>query len=144
MIGQVVSIWIKRAHRGVMDGVDDAQAVVGRGLTGNADQGRSRQITIIDEAAWRDATAEAGADVDPSKRRANVMLRGIALAESRGKRLRIGGCVVQILGETRPCERMEEAQAGLRDALGSAWRGGVFGEIVKSGLIRVGDAAELT
>jgi len=38
---------------------------------------------------------------------------------------------------------MEEAQAGLRDALGSAWRGGVFGEIVESGLIRVGDAAEL-
>jgi MOSC domain-containing protein YiiM len=144
MTGQVVSIWIKRAHRGAMDGVDDAQAVAGRGLTGSADQGRSRQITIIDEAAWRDATAEAGADVDPSKRRANVMLRGIALAESRGKRLRIGGCVVQILGETRPCERMEEAQAGLRDALGSAWRGGVFGEIVESGLIRVGDAAELT
>jgi MOSC domain-containing protein YiiM len=144
MMGQVVSIWIKRAHRGVMDAVDDAQAAAGRGLDGNADQGRRRQITIIDEAAWRDATAAAGAEVDPSKRRANVMLRGIALAESRGKRLRIGGCVVQILGETRPCERMEEAQAGLRDALGSAWRGGVFGEIVESGLIRVGDAAELT
>ena len=143
MTGQVVSIWIKWAHRGVMDAVDDAQATAGRGLTGSADQGRRRQITIIDEAAWRDATAEAGAAVDPSMRRANVMLRGIALAESRGKLLHIGGCVVQILGETRPCERMEEAQAGLRDALGSAWRGGVFGEIVESGMIRVGDAAEL-
>ena len=143
MTGQVVSIWIKRAHRGVMDAVDVAQAVAGRGIGGSADQGRRRQITIIDEAAWRDATTEAGAEIDPSRRRANVMLRGIALAQSRGKILRIGGCVVQILGETRPCERMEEAQAGLRDALGSAWRGGVFGEIVESGLIRVGDAAEL-
>ncbi|MDP9362247.1 MAG: sulfurase [Acidobacteriota bacterium] len=143
MTGQVVLIWIKRAHRGVMDAVDEAQAVAGRGLVNNADQGRRRQITIIDEAAWRDATAEAGAEVDPSKRRANVMLRGIVLAESRGKLLRIGGCVVHILGETRPCERMEEAQSGLRRALGSAWRGGVFGEIVEGGPIRVGDAAEL-
>lgn len=143
MTGQIVSIWIKRAHRGVMDAVDDAQAVAGRGLVGNADQGRRRQITIIDEAAWRDATAETRAEVDPSKRRANVMLRGIALAESRGKLLRIGGCVVQILGETRPCQRMEEAQPGLRTALESAWRGGVFGEIVEGGPIHVGDAAEL-
>ena len=143
MTGEIVALWIKRAHRGVMDAVDEAQAVTGRGLAGNADQGRSRQITIIDEAAWRDAVAEAGADVDPSKRRANVMLRGIALAESRGQLLRLGGCVVRVLGETRPCERMEEAQPGLRQALGSVWRGGVFGEIVEGGPIRAGDRAEL-
>jgi len=143
MTGDVVSIWLKRAHRGVMDGVESAQAVAGRGLAGNADQGGRRQVTIIDEAAWREAAAEAGAEVDPSKRRANVMVRGIALADSRDKLLRLGGCVIRILGETRPCERMEEAQAGLRQALRTAWRGGVFGEVVEGGLIRVGDPAAL-
>ena len=143
MTGEIVKLWIKRAHRGVMDPVAEAEAIAGRGLTGNADQGRRRQITIIDETAWRDAAAETGADVDPSKRRANVMLRGIPLAESRGKTLRLGGCVIRILGETRPCERMEEAQPGLRKALGTHWRAGVFGEIVEGGPIRVGDAAEL-
>ena len=143
MTGDVVSIWIKRAHRGVMDGVDNAQAVAGRGLAGNADQRGRRQVTIIDEAAWRDAAAETGAEVHPSKRRANVMVRGIALADSRDKLLRLGGCVIRILGETRPCERMEEAQAGLRQALSTAWRGGIFGEVVEGGLIRVGDPAEL-
>jgi len=141
--GEIVNIWIKRAHRGVMDPVAEAEAIAGRGLVGNADQGRRRQITIIDESAWREAAAETGAEVDPSKRRANVMLRGIALAESRGKTLRLGDCVVRILGETRPCERMEEAQPGLREALGTNWRAGVFGEIVEGGLIRVGDRAEL-
>jgi MOSC domain-containing protein YiiM len=141
--GEIVNIWIKRAHRGVMDPVAEAEAIAGRGLVGNADQGRRRQITIIDESAWREAAAETGAEVDPSKRRANVMLRGIALAESRGKTLRLGDCVVRILGETRPCERMEEAQPGLREALGTNWRAGVFGEIVEGGLIRVGDPAEL-
>ena len=143
MTGEVVKIWIKRAHRGVMDSVESAEAIAGRGLAGNADQGRRRQITIIDEAAWREAAAEIGHAVDPSKRRANVMLRGIALAGSRGKLLRLGGCVVRIFGETRPCERMEEAQTGLRKALSPDWRAGVFGEVVEGGSIRVGDGAEL-
>lgn len=143
MTGEIVKIWIKRAHRGVMDPVESAEAIAGRGLVGNADQGRRRQITIIDEAAWREAAAETGNEVDPSKRRANVMLRGIPLANSRGKLLRLGACLVRILGETRPCERMEEAQAGLRKALSPNWRAGVFGEIVEGGAIHVGDHAEL-
>lgn len=126
-----------------MDSVEAAEAIAGRGLIGNADQGRRRQITIIDETAWREAAAETGQDVDPSKRRANVMLRGIALADSRGKLLRLGSCLVRILGETRPCERMEQAQAGLRKALSPNWRAGVFGEIVEGGTIHVGDRAEL-
>jgi MOSC domain-containing protein YiiM len=143
MTGEIVSIWIKRAHRGVMDGVDEVQAVAGRGLVGNADQRGRRQVTIIDEAAWRDAGEEAGAEVDPSKRRANVMVRGIPLADSREKLLRLGDCLIRILGETRPCERMEEAQAGLRQALRSSWRGGVFGEIVEGGSFRIGERAEI-
>jgi len=143
MTGEIVSIWIKRAHRGVMDGVRSAEAVAGRGLVGNADQGGRRQITIIDEQAWNEAAAETGAEVDPSKRRANVMVRGIPLADSREKLLRLGDCLIRILGETRPCERMEEAQPGLRQALRSGWRGGVFGEIVEGGALRVGDRAEL-
>jgi MOSC domain-containing protein YiiM len=142
MTGEIVSIWIKRAHRGVMDSVESVDAIAGRGLIGNADQGRRRQITIIDEAAWREAAAETGHDVDPSKRRANVMLRRIPLAESRGRLLRLGTCIVRILGETRPCEQMEEAQAGLRKALSPNWRAGVFGEIIEGGAIRVGDSAD--
>ena len=126
-----------------MDAVETADAIAGRGLVGNADQGRRRQITIIDEAAWGEAAAETGHDVDPSKRRANVMLRGITLAHSRGRLLRLGNCLVRILGETRPCHQMEEAQAGLRNALDPNWRAGVFGEIVEGGTIRVGDPAEL-
>jgi MOSC domain-containing protein YiiM len=141
--GEIVDIWIKRAHGSVLDRVDSAEAIAGRGLAGNADRSRRRQITIIDEAAWREAAAETGHVVDPSKRRANVMLRGIPLADSRGKLLRLGPCLVRILGETRPCEQMEEAQSGLRKALSPNWRAGVFGEIVEGGAIRVGDSAEL-
>jgi MOSC domain-containing protein YiiM len=144
MTGTVVAIWIKRSHRGVMDPVDEAEAIAGQGLSGNADRSRRRQVTIIDETAWNAAAAETGHAVDPSKRRANIMLRGIGLEQSRGRHLRIGRCLIHILGETTPCERMEEAQTGLRDALRPARRAGVFGEIVEGGPVRLGDTAELT
>jgi MOSC domain-containing protein YiiM len=143
MNGEVVAIWIKRAKRGVMDPVDEARAVAGRGLAGNANQGGRRQVTIIDEAAWHEATSELGVDVHPSKRRANVMLRNVPLARTRGMLLRLGDVVIRILGETRPCEQMDDAQPGLRAALDPDWRAGVFGEIIEGGTIRTGDTASL-
>src|SRR5215212_10961399 len=113
MPGEVVKIWLKRFKRGPMDPVLFAEAVPGRGLAGNANQGGKRQITIIEESRWKEACDVVGVAVDPSARRANVMVRGIDLENSRGRLLRIGPCVVRIYNETRPCERMEEAQRGL-------------------------------
>ena len=142
MPGEVVAIWIKRFKRGPMDPVMFAEAVEARGLVGNANQGGRRQVTIIDEARWREACEQVGVDVYPSARRANVMLRGIDLEKTHGKVLRIGACRVRIYNETRPCERMNEAQPGLREALMPRWRGGAFAEIIEGGVFRVGDAAE--
>ena len=142
-MGEIVSIWIKRAHRGPMDRVTEAELLAGRGVRGSADQGGRRQITIIAEESWDDAQEALGVGVDPSARRANVLLRGVDLQDSRGKLLRLGSCVVRVYGETRPCHLMDEAEQGLRDALKPNWRGGVFGEIVEGGTIRVGDAASL-
>lgn len=141
-MGEIVAIWIKRAKRGPMDPADSAQLVAGRGIRGNANQGGRRQITIIDEAAWGDACRELGHDVDPSARRANVMIRGIDLERTRDRILRLGNCRIRIWTETTPCERMDEVAQGLRAALKPHWRGGVNGEIVDDGEIRVGDPAE--
>jgi MOSC domain-containing protein YiiM len=141
--GEVVALWLKRFKRGPMDSVLFAEAIEGCGLAGNANQGGKRQVTLIDEARWREAQEEVGVDVHPTARRANVMLRGVDLENTRGRIVRLGGVEIRIYNETRPCERMDEAQQGLRAALGSRWRGGVYGEIVRGGVIRVGDDAEL-
>lgn len=141
MTGEIVSIWVKRAHSGPMDAVAEAQLLSGRGLAGSANQGGRRQITVIAEDAWRDVQNELRAEVDPSARRANVLLRGIDLENSGGKTLRLGQCLVRLLGETRPCELMDEMQPGLRKALAPEWRGGAFGEILEGGAIHVGDPA---
>lgn len=139
---EVVAIWIKRFKHGPMDPVAEAEAVEGRGLKGNANQGGKRQVTLIDEARWREAQEELGVEVDPRARRANVMLRGIDLEGAHGRTLRIGHTLLRIYGETRPCHQMEEAQPGLRAALTPRWRGGAFAEVVAGGVIRVGDPAE--
>jgi MOSC domain-containing protein YiiM len=140
-MGEIVAIWLKRFKGGPMDGVPNGVAVEGRGLVGNANQGGKRQVTIIDESRWREAQQEIGVAIDPSARRANVMVRGVELDDSRGRFLRLGECVIRIYNETRPCEQMDEAHEGLRAALGSRLRGGVYGEVVGGGLLAVGDAA---
>lgn len=142
MRGEVVKIWLKRFKGGPMDLVMFAEAVPGRGLVNNANQGGKRQVTIIDEARWNDACAELGVDVDPSARRANVMLRGIDLEKTHGRTLRIGPMLVRIYNETRPCEQLDDAHPGLRDALRPHWRAGAYGEVVEGGVVRVGDGAE--
>lgn len=132
----------REPRSGVRDPVSTATLVAGRGLVGNANQGRRRQVTLIEEEVWQRLMRELDASAPPSARRANLMVRGIRLAESRDRILRIGGCRLRIAGETRPCERMDEALPGLRTALSDGWAGGVFAEVLDDGVIAVGDEVD--
>jgi MOSC domain-containing protein YiiM len=138
--GRLEAIWLKRAHRGVMDPVDQALLVPEHGLEGSVDRSRRRQVTVLDAAAWRAALGDIGAQVDPSARRANLLVSGVRLADSRQRILRVGTCRLRVWGETKPCNLMEETLTGLRGALLDNWNGGAFGEVLDAGAIAVGDA----
>jgi MOSC domain-containing protein YiiM len=139
IMGQLEAIWLKRMKGGPMDPVDQAMLKANQGLVGSANQSGKRQVTLLEQEVWQDVMEQLGGKLDPSTRRANLMLSGIRLANTRGRILQIGACRIRIYGETKPCEVMDKALPGLKDALGKDWGGGAFGQVLDNGEIAVGN-----
>ena len=124
-----------------MDPAVRATLVAGRGIVGNADQGGRRQVTLMDLERWLELMDRLGTDLETSARRANLVIDSMDLFDSRGKTLQIGSARLRVWGETRPCERMEEALPTLKTAMRERWGGGAYAEVIEGGDISVGDAA---
>ena len=103
-----------------------------------------RQVTMLAREDWQKACGLLGATLPWTLRRANLLVEGIALAESAGTRVRIGDLVLEVTGECGPCTRMDEQHEGLTAVLQPEWRGGVTCRVVSGGRIAVGDAAAAT
>jgi MOSC domain-containing protein YiiM len=127
-----------------MDPVRAAVLIEGKGIEGNADSSRFRQVTLLSREAWEQCMIELGTELDPSARRANVLISGVSLAEMKGRTLKIGDAELLVRGEVKPCERMDEAMAGLRSVMRPGWRGGVFAQVTRGGTIELGDSIQLT
>lgn len=143
--GRLRAIWLKRFKKGPMDPRDAAILVAGQGLLGNAHKGGRRQVILLEEEAWADAMAEIteipnpGVPLDPSTRRANLLVSGFPLEGTRSRILCIGPARLRIWSECMPCHQLDEACAGLQAALRPHWRGGACAEVIEGGEIQVGD-----
>lgn len=142
--GKLEGIAFKTARRGPMHTTD--ACFVGletgvhndvRGLPGK------RQVTVLSREAFDLACAELGMELPWTIRRANLLVSGLHLAESTGKRIQIGEVWLEITGETDPCHRMDEQQPGLKDALMPDWRGGVLCRVLSEGFIKISDTVIL-
>lgn len=141
MSGRIEALWTKRARRGVMDPAERVQAVEGEGIEGDVNLGRgSRQVTVIEQEVF-DRLRDELPNALPAMRRANVMVSGVRLEESRGRLLALGDVRIRIVGETVPCGRMEEQCAGLQEALRPGWGGGAYGRVEQGGELEVGAEA---
>ncbi len=135
---QLEAIWIKTERKKPMKSVPEARLIEGKGIEGSIDQGGYRQVTLLDADAWETATKSLGVDVEPDARRANLLVRGVDLEETKGRVICVADSRIAIRGETLPCERMEEAAPGLKKALKPAWRGGVYGIVLTGGTLALG------
>lgn len=143
-LGALRAICLRPGARIPVVRVERAVAVAGQGLDGDHAVGGRRQVTLLAVEAWRDACAQLGRDLDPALRRANLLVEGVDLTAVIGGTITIGDVVVEVLGETRPCELMDDGgRIGLMAALRPARRGGVFGRIRKGGELRVGAAVQV-
>ncbi|MDA1190156.1 MAG: MOSC domain-containing protein [Candidatus Poribacteria bacterium] len=145
----LLGIAVRDQSRAPMKLLDTAQISVEKGIDGDyrghGGCQRARQISIITRESWDAAERDLNHSLPWTTRRANLLVEGVALSErSVGKQLRVGETVVlEITGETDPCQRMDEARPGLRKALEPDWRGGVLCRVVRDGIITVNDAIHL-
>jgi MOSC domain-containing protein YiiM len=155
--GTIVAIHITPEGAAPMKTVKQVSAVEGKGLEGDRyflAQGTysgtdkphrpDRQVTLIEaeavEASGRDYKVKAAsADI-----RRNLVTRGIPLNHLVGREFTVGGARLRGIRLCEPCEHMEElsGKPGIRESL--VHRGGLRAEILKGGLIKVGDAVALS
>jgi len=122
--------------------VSTAEGVHGdfRGGLASTKPGRTRQVSLIEADCVAAAMAEAGALVDWSECRRNLLVTGIRIPRAAGTQVQVGtSLVIEITDECNPCERMEALHPGLLAALTPDWRGGFLGRVIEDGEIAVGD-----
>ena len=146
--GKLVAIARRGASRAPMEELGEAAVSPEEGLDGDSRGARrfasgARQVTVVSRESWEAACAALGAVVPWTTRRANLLVEGLDLAETTGKRLKIGPVELEVTQETGPCTRMDEQVQGLTAALQPDWRGGVSCRVVAGGAIKVGDPVAL-
>ena len=109
------------------------------GVIGDHGTSRHRQVSLLDEDSWNAACIEVDEALNWTTRRSNVLVSGLDLQHLVGSQIRLGSALVEVMGEVVPCHVMDAAKKGLKDALKPDWRGGVYGRVIESGQVHVGD-----
>lgn len=143
-MARLLGIAVKQQRKGPVSTHEEAQISLQHGVVGDwrGKPGR-RQVTLMSLADWQAACNELGVDLPWQTRRANLLVDEMPLFQATGSRIKLGEVVLEVTGETDPCERMEAAQPGLFDTLAKHWRGGVTCRVLAGGVVRLGMAVSL-
>ncbi|MEQ1648396.1 MAG: MOSC domain-containing protein [Hyphomicrobiaceae bacterium] len=154
----LIGIALKAKSRAPMETRDHGRISIERGLDGDARGAKypSRQITILAIEDWQRTLADLPAaadllsplaltiaDLPWTTRRANLLVQGLRLPRAKGAKISVGPVILEVTGQTYPCNRMESARQGLLSALAPDWRGGVTCRVVSGGPVALGDPAQI-
>lgn len=138
-MARLLGIAVKPRRKGEISLHDEAMLNIHSGIIGDwRGKPGKRQITLMSLVDWRSACKALGVELPWQTRRANLLVDTLPLRQSTGSRIMLGEALLEVTGETDPCERMEEACPGLFEALKPDWRGGVTCRVIAGGVIRVG------
>lgn len=144
MNGELLGIARRSKPREPMETANKVLVTIEAGVEGDCHGNvPDRQVTVISADSWRAACRDLGMEVPWTKRRANLLLGGIDLHDTKGALISIGDVLLEITGEHPPCRVMDIQQEGLRNALKPDWRAGVSCRVLAAGKIEVGDAVQL-
>ena len=150
MGGRVESIFVTGEGGAAMERVDAIEALEGQGFKGDRYCTRSGYWTGIDECQVTliagedlDAIAEQlGVAVQKGEHRRNLVTREISLMSLAGQLFRIGEAVFGFDRPRPPCAYI--ASLTERRMTKALWnRGGICARVVRSGMVRPGDAIEI-
>jgi len=139
-MAEVVSIHIAGERNGPAQELSSAEVVRDYGIEGDwrSHAGNSRQLTLIEEEALLATGRELRSTVPDGASRRQVVVRGLTLNSTVGKRLSLGEVLVAVTGLCHPCENMERT-IGPGAQMAMANRGGVSARVLQGGTLRPGD-----
>ncbi len=146
--GVVRSLHIAPVGGAPLGGVDSARAVENRGLEGDRyfdgtgtfskKPGTGRHVTLIELEALHALLSEYGIELEPGEARRNVVTCGVPLNHLVGRDFRVGKVLLRGMRPCEPCKYLS-GLVGKDVKTGLIHRGGLRADIVRGGVIRVGD-----
>jgi len=137
--GVLRGIAVRPTDGEAMREITSCRIIAGRGIDLENRRPGKREVTLLSAQAWQVVCQDLGTQLPWYTRRANFLIDGIDLAAAVGRTLHMGPARIRIHGETRPCGIMDQQFAGLREAMIPDMRGGVIGEVLDGGDVRIGD-----
>ena len=150
-LGEVLSIQIAPNGTDDLKNLERVRAIEGMGLEGDRYYNRtgtyskkhdeSREATFIESEALEALASDYHIELAGTESRRNISTRGVALNHLVGKEFKVGEAVFRGIRLCEPCTHLEEL-SGKPVRKGLIHRGGLRAQIVKSGLVQVGDKVE--
>jgi MOSC domain-containing protein YiiM len=146
--GRLVGIYTASEAAKPLEANTSIRAIEGVGLEGDryaaaigtySDRpGPHRQVTFVEREVVAAVNDEAGVELGEHESRRNLVTEGVPLHHLIGRSFRVGDVVFRGIKSCPPCVHLERlTRPGVRSALEN--RGGLRAEIVRGGVLRVGD-----